>query len=98
MKDNILTVKVREATKTGYAVARGGARCRQPLDAGKQDQKGKSRGRYGKYIRHKLQSGDIRSDLRRTHSICRLVSQKTVLCCNPQADTERVLQTARMDG
>ena len=24
MKDNILTVKVREATKTGYAVARGG--------------------------------------------------------------------------
>ena len=23
MKDNILTVKVREATKTGYAVARG---------------------------------------------------------------------------
>ena len=24
MKDNILTVKVREATKTGYAVAGGG--------------------------------------------------------------------------
>ena len=34
-KDNWLAVKVKEATKQGYAIARGGARCRQPLDAGK---------------------------------------------------------------
>ena len=91
-KDNLLAVKVKEATKTGYAVARGGARFRQLLDAGKQDKKRKSRGRYGKYIGHKLQSGDICSNLRRTHSICGLVSG-----CNPKADTERVFQTARMD-
>ena len=50
----VLKVKVKEATKQGYAVARGGARCRQPLDAGKQDKKRTSRGRYGQYIRYKL--------------------------------------------
>ena len=31
----VLEVEVKEATKTGYAVARGGARFRQLLDAGK---------------------------------------------------------------
>lgn len=43
----VLEVKVKEATKQGFQVARGGARCRQPLDAGKQDKKRASRGRYG---------------------------------------------------
>lgn len=33
-KDNLLAVKVKEATKTGYAVARG-ARCSQPCNAWK---------------------------------------------------------------
>jgi len=58
-KDNLLAIKVKEATKQGYAVARG-ARCRQPLAAKQQNKKGKSWGRYGQYIRRKLQSGNIR--------------------------------------
>ena len=52
-KDKLLAIKVKEATKQGYAVARG-ARCHQPLDAGKQDKTRTCRGRYGQYIRHKL--------------------------------------------
>lgn len=49
-----VSVEVKEATKKGYSVCRGGARFRQPHDAGKQDKKRTSRGRYGKYIRYKL--------------------------------------------
>ena len=37
----------------------GGARFRQPLATEKQNKKRTSRGRYGKYIRYKLQPGDI---------------------------------------
>ena len=51
-KDNLLAVKVKEATKQGYAVARGGARRSQLHDAWKQNKKRKSRGRYGEHIRH----------------------------------------------
>ena len=42
-KDNLLAVKVKEATKTGYAVARGGARFRQLLATKQQNKKRKSR-------------------------------------------------------
>ena len=59
-KDNWLAVKVKEATKTGYSIARGGARCSQLHNAREQDKKGKSRSRYGEHIRHKLQSGNLR--------------------------------------
>ena len=48
----VLEVKVKEATKQGFQVAGGGARFRQPLDAGKQNKKRTSWGRYGEYIRH----------------------------------------------
>ena len=53
-KDNLLAVEVKEATKQGYSVARGGVRQRQLLDAGKQDKKRKSWGRYGEHIRHRM--------------------------------------------
>lgn len=61
-KDNLLAVEVREATKQGYSVARG-ARCRQLLDAWKPNKTRESRGRHGKYIRHRMPSGDIRADI-----------------------------------
>ena len=55
----VLKVAVREATKQGYAIARGGARFRQPLATEKQNKKRTSWGRYGKYIRYQLQPGNI---------------------------------------
>jgi len=55
----VLKVAVREATKQGYAIARG-ARFRQPLATEKQNKKRTSWGRYGKYIRYQLQPGNIR--------------------------------------
>lgn len=58
----VLEVEVKEATSKGYAIARG-ARFRQLHDAGKQYKTRKSRGRYGKYIRHIMQSGHIRKDI-----------------------------------
>ena len=48
----MLEVEVKEATTKGFAIARGGARRSQPCSAWKQNKKRKSRGRYGKYIRH----------------------------------------------
>lgn len=46
----MLEVEVKEATSKGYAVARGGKRLSQLFNAGKQNKKRTSRGRYGKYI------------------------------------------------
>ena len=57
-KDNCLAIKVKQATKQGYAIARG-ARFGQPCSPRKQNKKRESRGRYGKHIGHELQSGDI---------------------------------------
>ena len=78
-KDNWLAVKVKEATKIGYSIARGGARCRQLYNAGEQDKKRKSGGRYGEHIRHKLQSGNICSDFREPYCVCSMVSEKRML-------------------
>ena len=85
-----VSVEVKEATKKGYSVCRGGARFRQLHDAGKQDKARKSRGRYGKHIRHIMQSGHIRQDIRGLDRICRLVSEKAVLHSDSKAHTERM--------
>lgn len=45
-----VTVRVKEATKQGYAVARGGAGQYQPLNAGIENKKRTSRGRYGEHF------------------------------------------------
>ena len=50
----IIEIPVKEATKKGYSVARGGVRQRQLLSAGKQNKKRKSRGRYDAHIRHRM--------------------------------------------
>ena len=44
-----VAVEVREATKRGYSVARGGARCGQLLNSEKQDKERKSRNRHGEH-------------------------------------------------
>ena len=56
----VLEVEVKEATKQGHAVARGGVRCSQLHVPKQQAQKGESRGRYGEHIRNAMQSRDIR--------------------------------------
>lgn len=93
-----IEVKVKEATSKGYSVARGGAGCSQLSAAEQQNKKRESWGRYGKYVRHIMQSRDICADLRGTDSICRMVSQKTVLYSNPQVDSERVFPASGMVG
>ena len=96
--DDAVVVEVKEATKQGYSICRGGARFRQLHDAGKQDKARKSRGRYGKYIRHIMQSGHIRKDIRGLDRICSLVSEKAVLHRYQKTHSERMLPLTGLVG